>query len=135
MNLWVRSGIIYCLAVFVLAFALGTVRVLWVTPRVGPVIAVLLETPLVLLAGWIVARRVLRGAPDGDMGGRVLMGALAFILLMALEFGLGDLLGRPIGDQLAGMGTPAGVIGLAGQVVFAAIPALQGLWGRRREGR
>ena len=133
MTHWIRAGTVYCLTVFAFAFALGTVRVLWVTPRVGPVIAVLLETPLVLLAGWAVARWIIRRGPPGNLVDRALMGGVAFGLLMALEFGLGAALGRPVGDQLAGMQTPAGVIGLAGQMGFAAIPVVQWLLDGRRE--
>ena len=57
------------------------------------------------------------------------MAWVAFLLLMSAEGGLGVVLGRSLGDQLAGYGSAAGVIGLAAQVVFATFPVLQ-VWRR-----
>lgn len=135
MTSWIRAGVLYCLTIFAVAFVLGSVRVLWAAPRVGPVIAVLLETPLVLLVSWAAARRISPRAIDGELAGRGLMGVIALALLMGLEFGLGAVLGRSASEQLAGMQTPAGLIGLAGQAGFAAIPILQALWDTRRASR
>jgi hypothetical protein len=46
------AGAVYFLVVFLLGFGLGTIRVLFVAPRLGQTTAVLLETPLMLAASW-----------------------------------------------------------------------------------
>jgi hypothetical protein len=60
---------------------------------------------------------------------RSLMGLVAFLVLISAEVGMGAMFGRSLGDQLAGYGSAAGVIGLAAQVVFATFPVLQ-VWRR-----
>lgn len=116
----------YFAIVFSLAFALGIVRTLLVAPRTGDVVAVLVETPFVLLASWFAARWCTRRfsvpaqAPD-----RLAMGLAAFSLLMTVETALGLVLfGRPLAQQLAAFGTPAGAIGLLAQVAFGLMPLL-----------
>ncbi|MGB4908133.1 MAG: hypothetical protein WBP15_06330, partial [Tabrizicola sp.] len=54
----------YVLPVFAVAFALGAVRVNLVAPRVGPLLAVAVELPLVLALSWAVAGRVLNRWPQ-----------------------------------------------------------------------
>lgn len=116
----------YFAIVFSLAFALGIVRTLLVAPRTGDVVAVLIETPFVLLASWLAARWCTRRfsvpvqAPD-----RLAMGLAAFSLLMIVETALGlALFGRPLAQQLAAFGTPAGAIGLLAQVAYGLMPLL-----------
>jgi hypothetical protein len=54
------------------------------------------------------------------------MGAIAFALLMSAEIGLSVVLfHRPLGEFFAALTSPAGSIGLAGQLAFAAFPVLQ----------
>ena len=58
------------------------------------------------------------------------MGAVAFAVLMAAEFGLAGLVfGRSLDEQLAGYGSAPGAIGLAAQIGFAAFPVVQ-VWRR-----
>ena len=57
------------------------------------------------------------------------MALAAFLEPMAAEVGLGAMLGRSLGDQLAGYGSPAGRIGLAGQMIFAVFAVIQ-VWRR-----
>jgi hypothetical protein len=60
---------------------------------------------------------------------RSAMGVVAFVVLMAAEFGLGRLMfGRPVGEQLTAYGSAHGAIGLA-QIVFATFPVVQ-VWRR-----
>ncbi len=116
----------YFAIVFSLAFALGIVRTLLVAPGTGDVVAVLIETPFVLLASWFAARWCTRRfsvpahAPD-----RLAMGLAAFTLLMTVETALGLVLfGRPLAQQFAAFGAPAGAIGLLAQVAFGLMPLL-----------
>ncbi|WP_309603794.1 hypothetical protein [Phenylobacterium sp.] len=121
------AGAVYFAIVFAWAFALGVVRVLVVAPRVGEVAAVLVEAPLVLAASWLACRWTVRRLGVGPaVGERLIMGALAFLLLMIAEFALSLLaFGRPARAWLEGFATPAGAIGLAAQIAFGFVPLLQ----------
>jgi len=128
------AGLSYTLCVFVIAFAVGAIRVTLVAPRLGTLLAVVLEAPVVLAASWVVSRWCTRRFNvSGEWRARVLMGAVAFSALMLLELsvavvGFGETLDRYF-SQLA---TTPGVVGLAMQVCFAAIPWVQS---RSRTGR
>ena len=55
-------------------------------------------------------------------------GLVVFLVLMSAEFGLGAVVfGRSLMDQVSAYGSPAGAIGLAGQVIFAIFPVVQ-IW-------
>ncbi|WP_353217127.1 hypothetical protein [Sandarakinorhabdus sp.] len=114
-------GLRYFAGVFVIAFALGTIRTLWLAPAVGAVAAVAIEVPIILAVSWWWGRRLLARRPL-DLAGRAVMGASAFVWLMIAEFGLAMLMGRAPGGYLASFLTPAGLLGLAGQLGFAALP-------------
>ena len=55
------------------------------------------------------------------------MGLVAFLVLMSAEIGLGAVLGRSLGDQLAAFKLSPGAIGLGTQVIFAMFPGNSGL--------
>jgi hypothetical protein len=127
----IRTGFIYFVAVFAVAFGLGVLRTLVVAPAVGATMAVLLEIPVVLVTSWIVARHLLQGRVLQGRGlGRgecAAMGALAFALLMTAEAALaGVLRGQSAGQWAQELATPLGLIGLAGQIGFAIIPLFAG---------
>ena len=117
---------------FCLAFVLGAVRTVVVAPRLGEVAAVTLETPILLVASWIVCGwTVRRFEVAARPAPRIAMGAIAFVLLMATELGLGDwLFARDPLTALQAWKTAPGAIGLAGQVLFAFVPLLR--WGLAR---
>ncbi|WP_149586917.1 hypothetical protein [Tabrizicola flagellatus] len=124
MSHFVKPALAYALPVFALAFCLGALRVTLVEPRIGPLAAVALEVPVVLALSWLVAGAVLRRWPQ-DWPRRLAMGALAFLVLMALELATALSFGQSAAGFLAAMATPAGLLGLAGQVGFGLIPALR----------
>ncbi len=128
-----KAAAAYFAAVFALGFVLGTVRVLWLIPKIGPVGAVLIEAPFMLTASWFVARRcVLRFGIGPGAVERLAMGLTAFGLLMAAEPLLSvPLFGQTPSQYLAGLATPAGLLGLLMQGLFGLIPYLQRP--RRRE--
>ena len=75
----------------------------------------------------VVAARVLRRWPLAAPADRAAMGALACVMLIGLDLALGSLaFGRRMPEILAAMATPAGGIGLAGQIAFGALPLLHG---------
>jgi hypothetical protein len=57
--------------------------------------------------------------------GSIMMGLVAFLLLMSAEIGLGAVLGRSLGDQLASYGSLASGIGLSAQMIIALFPLIQ----------
>jgi len=88
-----KPAAVYFALVFGAGFVLGTIRVLWVVPRLGTRTAELLESPLMLLATVLAACWVNRyfssGArPAASFG----VGLIALALLLAAEIGLGVVL-------------------------------------------
>lgn len=84
-----EAGILYFALVFGTGFVLGTVRTLWVAPRVGARLAELAEAPIMLVvtivaARWVVQRLAVPSLPSARLG----MGGIALGLLLAAEFGL-----------------------------------------------
>ncbi len=120
-----RAGIAYWAVVFTLAFGLGVIRTLWLAPALGQLAAVGMEVPLVLLASWLAARRLTERFAIASSGGALTMGLIAFALLMLSELALGALLGgQTTAIWLKSLTTLAGLLGLSGQVLFAAMPVI-----------
>jgi hypothetical protein len=121
------AGLIYFLTVFAVAFGLGTIRTLAIAPRIGALAAVLLELPVMLAASWYFGAAIIeRLAIAPRMSARLVMGGTAFALLMAAELALGVFgFGRGLSEQIALLLQTPGALGLAGQIGFALIPALQ----------
>uniref|UniRef100_UPI00286E8240 hypothetical protein n=1 Tax=Sandarakinorhabdus sp. TaxID=1916663 RepID=UPI00286E8240 len=74
-----------------------------------------------LAVSWWWGRRLLARQPLG-LAGRAVMGGTAFVWLMLAEFGLALAFGRAPGAYLASFFTADGLLGLAGQLGFAALP-------------
>lgn len=110
--------------VFTIAFALGSIRTLWLAPLLGSALgAVLCEVPLLLAVSWIAAGWMLRRWRVTGAGEAATIGALAFGMLMAAECALAVLaFGQSPDEWLAGLATAAGAAGLAGQMGFAVMP-------------
>ena len=120
------AGLLYFMAVFTLAFALGIARVLVIAPRLGPTTAVLLEIPILVGASWIVARRLLRNR-SLTTPQRAVMGATAFTLTMASEAALAVIMrGQSVTGWATAIATLLGLAGLVGQIVFAGMPIFLG---------
>jgi hypothetical protein len=126
-----KAGALYALIVFLIGFIFGTIRVLLLAPRLGETAAVILETPVMLAASWFVCRWCVdRVDAPRTVPVRSAMSAVAFVVLMVVEFGLAGLMfGRSPGEQLAGYASVPGAIDLAAQIVFAAFPIVQ-VWRR-----
>lgn len=114
-------GLRYSAGVFAIAFALGTIRTLWLAPAIGAIAGVAIEVPLILALSWWWGRRLLARQPL-SLAGRAVMGGTAFVWLMLAEFGLAMAFGRAPGAYLESFFTADGLLGLAGQLAFAALP-------------
>jgi len=105
----VAVAVRYWAAVFAVGFVLGTVRTLWLAPRLGVLPAVLAELPPMLTASWLVARRLLARRPLVSRGAALQAGALAFLLLLASEAALAVWgLGQSRAQWTRALATPAG---------------------------
>jgi hypothetical protein len=116
----------YFALVFGTGFVLGTLRVLWVVPRVGARIAELSESPLMLLATVLAARWVNRHFGDGDRPtSRLGIGLIALALLLAAEIALGVALrGVSVLEALMNRDPVSGTVYYALLGVFAVMPWL-----------
>jgi len=123
------SAAAYFAIVFGAGFVLGVLRTLWLAPAVGPLWAVVIELPVILAVAWLACVRALRRWPLAPTQAAA-MGVLAFVLLMAAEAALSlGPGGRSLVEHLALYARAEHQLGLAGQVVFAALP-----WLRARAG-
>jgi hypothetical protein len=55
-----KAGVLYFALVFGAGFVLGTIRTLWIVPRLGTRMAELMETPIMLMITILVARWTVR---------------------------------------------------------------------------
>lgn len=125
----IGAGAVYFLAVFAAGFVIGAIRVLWVAPRTGALAAVALELPVMLAIAWVVTGLLLpRFLPGAGLAERATMGLVAFSLLLPAEIALGVWgFGQSLAMVMGGFATAPGALGLFGQVLFAAIPAIRPL--------
>ena len=128
MSRTIQAGAAYFGVIFVLGFALGTLRVLALAPYLGPTGAVLVELPIMLAASWVICGwMIVRFAVSAVWVDRLLMGGLAFVLLMMAELGVSVLaFGRSVVEHLASYCDVGSQVGLAAQVAFVAIPLFRG---------
>jgi hypothetical protein len=127
-----QAGLLYFACVFGAGFALGSIRVPLLVPRLGVRTAELIEMPLmlcviVLAARWVVRRCALRPTPAARLGAGVL--ALAMLLLAELALALG-LQGLTPSAYIASRDPVSGSIYAILLVVFALLP----FWLGRRPG-
>jgi hypothetical protein len=119
----VQAGIEAWAAVFAAGFALGTLRVLLLVPRLGELGAVALELPVILTISWFAIRWVMRRHDISSIAGRAITGAVAFGLLMVAEVALEILaFGGSLISFLEKFGSGAGLLGFVGQIAFGLMP-------------
>lgn len=120
------AALIYAIIVFAIGFALGVIRNLVLIPRVGVLPAVLIELPFILLASWVVVRRVVAHARvPAQISTRLVMGLVALAILTLFETLTAYLLfGLTMSVYLAGYLTVTGLPGLLGQLLYALFPVL-----------
>ena len=121
------AGLVYFAWVFAVAFVVGVVRVLFVAPRLGATVAVLLELPIILaVSWWACGALVTRMAIDAGARERLSMGLIAFVVLQTTEALLAiAAFSQSPAQYVGGFSTLAGQLGLAGQIAFALIPLVR----------
>lgn len=121
-----KAGLLYFTIVFGCGFVLGVLRVSMLVPMLGELAATVIEAPVMLAISWVVVRRVIERVGIGArLGPRLLMGGIAFGLLMMAEAALALGFGRTLAEHVAAYRQSPQFVGLAAQVGFALIPALQ----------
>ena len=122
----VKAGVLYFTLVFGAGFVLGTIRTLWVVPRVGTRKAELMETPIMLVVTIVAARSIiLRLGLPFTFSARLGMGRIALALLLVAEFGLVLWLrGLSIREYLATRDPVSGTVYYVMLAVFAVMPLL-----------
>src|SRR3984893_6093056 len=116
--------------VFGVGFLLGPIRVLWLEPRFGPIIATACEAPFMLLAILVAARWVpsvlnIRRDPKT----LVLIGVSSLVLLQIADFSIGFWLrGITPKEQLVRLLTGQGNIYAALLALFAIMPWAANCW-------
>ncbi|WP_071672609.1 hypothetical protein [Nioella nitratireducens] len=110
--------------VFAAGFCLGTVRVLVLLPRTGAFWAEVIEVPFMLTLAYFIARwRIARHEVPARVAERLVMGGVAFVLLICAEIALSVFgFGRPLADVVLAYADPLKWVGLGGQMVFALLP-------------
>src|ERR1700694_300301 len=121
--------------VFGTGFLLGPIRVLWLEPRFGPIIATACEAPFLLLAILIAARwvpRVLNIRRDSKA--LVLIGVGSLVLLQIADFTIGFWVrGITPKEQFVQLLTGQGNIYAALLALFAIMPWAANCWIDRLE--
>jgi type IV secretory pathway TrbD component len=121
-----KAGLMYFALVFSAGFVLGTVRTLWVVPRVGTRLAELMEAPVMLVATivaarWVVLCLTIPSLPSARLG----MGGIGLSLLLVAEFGLVLWLrGISIREYLATRDPVSGAVYYLLLGMFAVMPLL-----------
>jgi hypothetical protein len=131
------AAALYFAIVFAVGFLLGPVRVLWLEPRVGPILATACEAPFLLAAMVVVARWVPRLVRlPLDRASLLLMGGGALVLQQVADFAVGIGL-RDIGpsEQLAQFTTLQGLIYAALLIAFVVMPLLLNRASVRAQGK
>jgi hypothetical protein len=121
-----KAGVIYFALVFGAGFVLGTVRTLWVVPRVGTRLAELMEAPIMLVVTIVAARWIVRHfAIPYALSVRLGMGGIGLSLLFVAEFGLVlGLRGISIREYLATRDPVSGTVYYLLLGLFALMPLL-----------
>lgn len=120
------AGAAYFALAFAAGFALGTIRVLAVVPRIGERAAELVEAPLMLAVVVAAARFVVRRfVPGAPAAARLAVGLVGVVLLLAVEFTVVlALRGLSLAGYFAGRDPVAGAVYVALLALFAVMPAL-----------
>jgi len=122
-----KAGFGYFAVVFMAGFLLGVARTLLIAPLTGDLAAVALELPLILTVSWVACGWAIRRHDVArESRARLVMSLAAFILLMAAELAVSTLIaGRSLDQHFALYRSAPVLLGLCGQLVYAALPLIR----------
>lgn len=122
-----KAGLAYFTGIFALGFAMGMTREVLLAQTLPRPLLVLIEVPMILMVAWFYALRLtLHYRLPATSMPRVTMGGVALICLLLAEAGLSIMIfERNLETYLAHYQTASALMGLFGQLVFAAIPVVQ----------
>jgi hypothetical protein len=120
-----KPGVLYFGFVFGVGFVLGTIRVLWIVPRLGTRLAELMEAPVMLVATVLAARWVVGRLSSPAPAARLGVGLVALGLLLVAEFTVSLWLrGLTFREYVATRDPVAGTVYIVMLGVFAVMPLL-----------
>jgi type IV secretory pathway TrbD component len=127
-----KAAVLYFAMVFGFGFVFGTIRTLWLVPRVGVRAGELMEMPLMLIVIIVAARFISRTLLAGtSVAVRLAVGGIALVLMMGAEFGFVLWLrGISLRQYLA---TRDPVSGTAYYVLLGLFAILPGLFDRTKK--
>ena len=123
-----KAGVLYFAFVFAAGFVLGTIRTLWVVPRLGARTAELIEAPIMVgisirAAQWVVRR--VRIPPLWPR--RLAVGCIALGLMLLVEFTFVPWVrGLTIRGYFETRDPVSGAVYFAALVAFAVVPVFVG---------
>jgi hypothetical protein len=122
----VKPAIVYFALVFGTGFMLGTIRVLWIVPKIGVRTAELIEMLPMFVAILLSARWINQHFADADnISTRLKIGFLALSFLLFAEIALGvGLQGASISEVLLNHDTISGTVYYVMLILFAQMPWL-----------
>jgi hypothetical protein len=122
----VKAGALYFCLVFAVGSLIGPIRELWLIPRLGRTLGIVVEAPLLLLAMALAASWASRSLRiPATVASRAGMGMIALGLLLVVELTMAMVFsGMSVNAYLASFGTPFGAISLLLFLLFAAMPML-----------
>jgi hypothetical protein len=124
----------YASLMFLIGFVLGSVRQLLVVPNTGLLMALKIETPIMIIASALAAAFLMRwhGAKE-NLAGRLFIGFFGLILLLIAENILALLAyGSSAFSYWGGLAPEAQILNFAGLIAFALMPILVGLFPARK---
>ena len=125
------AAALYFTIVFGVGFLVGPVRVLYVEPRVGATVAVLLEAPILVVAMVVSAKFMLRWIDVERPTALLAIGVVALFMQQVADIAVGVLLrGMTIGDLMRQFATAPGMIYAMLLLAFLLMPLLIGKRGK-----
>jgi len=126
MTLILKAALFYFAIVFGVGFLCGPIRIYWLEPNFGALTALLVETPILVMAMLFAARYVPRKLRlPAQWSAHAGMGAIALVLVLIADVIVGLLLRKlSMAEMLANFSTPTGRIYAGALLLFALLPML-----------
>jgi len=122
----ILSSLSYFGIVFLAGFVLGFVRVFWLLPVLGERRAELLEMPVMLVIAYVTAGYVINRFRLPGVTSACLVGVVALVLLLALEFTLVlELRGLSVAEYLQSRDPLSGAAYAFSLLVYGTLPGIR----------